>query len=337
MSFNTTPKSGPTITTPQGVSARDRAIEAFKAAQQTSTAQETPVQNPNNIKAEELSAIKASSEKTEEKIEQQDTNEDSKASEDTKAKDTHLSPQYAQLARKERALRAQAQELKAKEDAFKAREEAIKAKEAEYQANYIHKDKFKTNGLDALAEAGLSYDQLTDLILNSANRAEESPQDSAFKALQAEIKAIKDAQEAARRSYEEQQKAQYEQAVTQIRNETQQLVEDNPEFEAIKATNSIDDVVELIERTFHQTGKILAVEDAAREIEAYLAEEAYKLAQLKKIQSRLKPVENKQEVKEVKKDEQKQNSMKTLTNAVGASRPMTARERAIAAFKNSKA
>ncbi len=76
------------------------------------------------------------------------------------------------------------------------------------------------------------------------------------------------------------------------------MVNSDPQFETIKATESVQDVVELIESTFHEgldddhpKGTVLTVEEAAQIVEDYLADEAEKLARLSKIQKRLAPKE----------------------------------------------
>lgn len=343
MSFTTEPKPGPTIAQPTGAkstsqqSARERAVAILTqpAAPAPTTAQEHPVRNPTQISAEELSAVKSrSSEQSSESTEQKDTTDSPQTTvTETKKAENPLSPHYALLARKEKALRVKAQELKAREDSFRAKEEAVKSKEAEYQSKYIPKDRFTNDTLAALSEVGITYDQLTSLILNQP-KPEDAAQNAAFHKLEAEIKALRDAQEASKKSYEDSQTNAYNQAVTQIRNETKQLVNSDPSFEVIKATNSVNDVVELIERTFKDDGVLLSVEEAAKEVEEYLMEEAYKLANLKKVQSKFKPATPTQTQAPKQQETTKQpQPMKTLTNSASATRPLTARERAIAAFK----
>ena len=130
---------------------------------------------------------------------------------------------------------------------------------------------------------------------------------------------------------ENQQTDAYKQAITQIRSDTKKLVTASEEFEAIANTNSVDDVVELIERTFKQDGTLLTVEEAAKQVEDYLVEEAFKLTKLKKIQQRLATA---QKPAEPKLEPTKQpQTMKTLTNAVSSPGKLSVRERAIAAFK----
>lgn len=346
MSFKTTPLQGPAIVKPatanfnsssSKAAAREAAIAAFVGNQPQS--QETPVKNPSQVSPEEMTAIKASSKPQEtQKSEQKYTSEtDSKApSEENKETKNPLSSQYAQLARKERAIRAEAQRLKAEKEAIAAQEQAIKAKELEYQSKYINTEKLKADPLNTLNELGLTYQQLTDLMLAQGN-PEQLAQAAEFKRIEAEIQKVREAQEAAIKAQEEAQQQSYKQALAQIRMDTKHLVSTDPSFEVIKATNSVNDVVDLIEKTFRDEGILLSVEEAAQEVEEFLTERAEKLAKLGKIQSRLTPKPSQSEQKQVDTQDVKQpQQMKTLTNAVGTSRPMTARERAIAAFKGGK-
>lgn len=250
-------------------------------------------------------------------------------------KEEPLSTQYAVLARKEKALRAKAQELKAKEESFRVAEAANKAKES-VQSELSLKDQLAKDPWKVLNELGLTYDKLTELSINQP-RPEEMARDSEMSALRNELKALKDAQEKTEKSFQDQQTNSYKQAVNQIRTEVKQLVLSDPTFETIKETNSVEDVVELIEKTYSTEGVLLTVEEASQAIEDYLVEEAIKIAKLRKIQERLKPQAAvaptaKAETKSQKPLEQPQ-TMKTLTNGTASSRQLTTRERAILAFK----
>lgn len=330
--MNIVPKDGPTITKPATASSRQRAIDAFKSASQ---AQPEAVKNPTQVSPEEMGAIIK-------KTEQSDTSDSVQAEappkqEEAKSADSDskpktedpLSPQYALLARKEKALRANAQAIKAREDAIKAKEAELASKDAEYASKYIQRDKLLADPLSILSELGISYDELTNKILGTPTEGQPSQE---LQALKAEIKAIKDAQDQANQAAKDNQQNQYKQAVNQIRNEAKALVNSDPNLETIKVTNSVNDVVELIEKTFAEEGRLMTVEEAAAEVEEYLIEEGMKLARIEKIQKRLQPkVETPPKQSEPK--QQQQPTMKTLTNAVTASKPLTARERAMLAFK----
>lgn len=223
----------------------------------------------------------------------------------TAPKEEALSPKFAALARKEKALRAQAQ-------AIKAREEAFKASEATYSQKYVDKEKLKSNPMEVLSELGLSYDDLTNLVLNS--NSTQSPEISELKK---ELQALKDEQLQIKTGAQKSQEAAYEQALTQIRNEAKLLVDSNEAYETIKETNNYEAVVELIKETFDSEGTLLTVEDAATQVEEYLMENALKMAQLRKIKAKLNPPAKPEEEKQQAPQKQ-QPQMKTLTSAVSA-------------------
>jgi hypothetical protein len=106
----------------------------------------------------------------------------------------------------------------------------------------------------------------------------------------------------------------------------------------IKNSGMESEVVSLIEETWTNTGTLLDVEDAARQIEEQLVEEAYKLAKLSKIQNKFKAPESAGPV-----PPQKQEGMRTLTQASSQSPSCSTRtrttdkerrERALLAFHN---
>lgn len=323
---------------------RERAIAAFtgqnkpaEAAQ--SQSQATPVSNPSKVAPEELSAIKQSS-----KNGQLQATEPAKSAEATSdpAKATEqktLSPQDVQLERKEKALRAHAQALKAREDAIKAKEAALAAPAQTPQekfdaSKYIPIEEFKKNPWKYTQEAGVTYDDLTQQALNAPSH-EATQLMSVVDELKAEIKALRDGQDGMKKGQEDAAQAAYKQAVDQIRTEVNQLVGNGEEFEAIKATGSQADVVELIEKTFKEDGYVMDVDTAAKQVEEYLAEEAYRLSQLKKIQARLKPKTQEELSANTKsQNSNEQPQIKTLSNAMSTSRQLSARERALAAAQH---
>jgi len=322
--------SGNSQQPPQG--GRERAIAKLTTPSTSPTheSQRPPV-NPNSVSVEELGAVRT-----------QSTPQDHTTSEVTpepssnsvENKEPPLSSQYAVLARKERALRIKAQQQEAaianREAQIKAREEAIAAKDAEYSSKYVSKDRLSQDTLNALLDAGITYEQITEKMLNAPNPAEQ--QNLAFqRQMDAKLKAIEERQAQADKAYQDQQGQQYKQALDQISAEAKQLVLSDPEtYEAIKATGSIRDVVQLIERTFKEDGILMTVEEAAKEVEDYLTEEATKLSRLNKIQRRL-GVKTPPPATPVKQPQQQQ--MRTLSNAVGSHGKLSAKERAILAFK----
>lgn len=342
----------------QGLDAKKAAVIAKLNATMNSPkdpapaqAQAETVKDPSKVTLEDLSAIALRAEKTEESG-QTATNEPatraqevSKAVEEpAKAAEEPLSAQYAQLARKEKAMRLEAQKLKAEREALKAEQEALRKPPAPSidESKYISRDKFEADPLAALAEMGISYDALTQRALNAPS-PEQVELNRTIAELRSEIQSLKGEQDNWKRTTQEQQENGYKQAVAQIRNDVAALVKQGDEYEMVRATQSIGDVVELIERTFKEgldddrpAGTLLSIEEAAQMVEEHLLEEALKLAKTKKIQTKLKPAEVTPAVpaKTAESKETKQPQLKTLTNSISTTRQYSAKERALLAAEH---
>lgn len=312
------------------------------------TSQQAAGINPNAIAPEDMTAVKAP-EITQEVDTSTTTMDAAAAPVETPAAtetapktpevDPVVSKQWAALARQEKAnrakIQAQEQQLAAREAAIAAREASITGQQQAPKST-ISLDQLKSDPLRLLAEAGVSYDELTQQILT------QQPANPRYEAtineLKSEIQALRDESKKMATSAEERQTAAYKAAVNQIRTDVQNMVKVDPAFETIKATGSENDVVELIERTFKEDGIVMDTEEAAKEIEAYLEEEVMKLTELEKIKKRrsasqvqAQTDQQKTQASATPKTEQQQ--AKTLTNNIATSRPLSAKERAVLAFK----
>lgn len=329
-----TPITGPLIQKPEGASPKiASAVEAFN---RNSNSQREAVRDPNNVSPEELSAVKAPTESVEG---QSGSNEDTTkvVSEEAKTtEDRPLSSQYAALARKEKALRAKEQQLRQREAALKPEpaKEAAKAPTID-ESKYISRERLAQDPFSVLAELGLSYDDLTNKALN-APKPEDIQRARELQELREEIKALKGITEKTEKSIQDSAVEGRKQAVNEIRNQIKSLVSTDDAYETIKETNSISDVVELIERTFDQDGYLMTVEEAAQAVEDHLVEEAMKITKIKKIQQRLQTLSAPKapatsNAKSTVAPQQTQ--MKTLTNSVSSTRQLSAKERALLAFR----
>ncbi len=219
---------------------------------------------------------------------------------------------FAQLARKEKALRAQHAKFQQEKQAW----------EAEKNKPVPAPQKPPTDW-----DAELVRDPMA-VIKTAATTIEK---------LQAELAELRSGQTKALEEVKNSQTTAYEQAVKQVSREVALLVDSDDAYETIKATSSQDAVVELIKQTYAEDGILLNAEEASKQIEEYLLEEAIKMASLKKVQSKLSPpVEQKQDPKIPTKQTQI-TPTKTLTHAVNASsKPSSAndrKQRAILAFQ----
>lgn len=266
--------------------------------------------------------------------------EETKPTEERKSspEDRSRSQYYADLARRERALRAkvEAQEraIREKESAIKAQEDALKARELEYQSKYISKDRLNEDPLSVLNDSGLSYEKLTELMLNPQSNTHSLELKRYQEKMEAEIKSLKEEQQKSIKAQEEATKTQYQQALNQIHFDVKAEVDSNPAFEIIKATQSTKDVVDLIERVYKREGRLLSVDEACREVEDYLMEEADKISKINKIKQKFQQAATAvAPVAKSNKVEQQPQQLKTLTNSVTSSKKLSARERAVLRFQ----
>lgn len=332
------PTSGPTITADTGAqsasqqSARERAIARLQGTPAQLTVAEAVVEDPSNPTVQEntieTAIVAATEEVAAEAVEPAVT---------PAPVEPQISSQFAQLARQTKAFRAQQAAAKAEQTAFKAEQAAFKAEQervkAEMHSQYVPKERITKETLKVLQEQGLTAEQITNMVLNQPDPAETQRQ-SVIEELRAEIQSLKDGQESTKKSFEDQQRQSYTQAVNMIRNEVSQLVDADANFETIKATNSVEDVVELITKTFETEQRMLTVQEAADAVEEYLVEEALKIAKLNKIQQRLKPTTAPAKAAAASPlAGAPKTATKTLTSSMNNSRPLTAKERAILAFK----
>lgn len=351
-----TPVASPSdIQQPAPSDVRAKAIQAFKAgvssheaapAPTVGQAQETPVQNPNRVQAEEITAIKAA---TREEPTQPDVKTDNSTSSEpvdtapvNPSKDPAVSRLYAQLARQERALRAKSQQ---QDQQFKQREAAVTAREAEAQQKseinqkgFISVEDLKRDIVGAAERAGMSYDEVAQQMMNTSKV--DPRLQATIDSLKAEIQTLRKSTEEGKEAMTRQQQDAYNAAVKQIETDTRNLVNTDPNFELVKATGAAKDVVKLITSTYEKEGVLLTVEEAAQEIEDYLFEKTTKLAKLQKIQ-RSQAQQTTNAVSAQKTAQQSADTkgtdsapgMKTLTNAASSTRKLSNRERAILAFK----
>jgi hypothetical protein len=342
-----TPES---VRTAKAVAAFNKGQSSYDKAPTTGQAQETAVANPNAVSAEELSAVKAPSEEPTTQVEVQTEAPEAEAvtapeQASEKKPDPKASQEWARLARQERQLRARAKEQEAK---FLQREEAIKAREAEAQSKsefnqkgFVSIEELKRDILGVAERNGIAYDELAQQMMNPTKL--DPRVQSHIDRLQAKIDSLeKTTQEGNERLTKQQQDA-YNTAVKQIETDVRNLVKSDPNFETVSKTNSVKDVVELITKTYEKDGILLTVDEAATEVENYLIDEALKLTKIEKIKRKLsQPPANGAGQKTsataaTKGAAQPQKpgtpGMKTLTNTVASTRKLSAKERAILAFR----
>lgn len=216
-----------------------------------------------------------------------------------------LSPQLALLAKQRRALQRERQLIN---------QEKAKLSQSS-GSSVIDAARLKSEPLRVLLENGITYDQLTEAIMANQENSE-------FNSLKAEMEALKQGID---QKFTEKDAAAERQVLAEMRREADQLVASNDDFEMIRVTNNTKNVMKLIERTYRETGEVLAVPEALQLFENELFKDAQKLATLKKMQIQMSQQSQ-------QRQQQRQTGMRTLTNRDTASVPLSAKARAIAAF-----
>jgi hypothetical protein len=225
-----------------------------------------------------------------------------------------ISPQFAALAKMKRSLQVKERELAQREEALKT--------QAPNGEEFLSKAELKANPLK-IFETGVTYDQLTEAILNNQNQIDPAK-------LRQEIKDELKKEFASEFSTRDQQAEQ--QVLGELRRDALALTAQGEQYEAIRQARAQDDVVELIHRTWKSTGEVMDVQTAAELVENQLIDEALPFAKIKKLQSRLNPQET---TAQTPVPQGNQRPMKTLTNRDGSASTLLnadRRTRALAAW-----
>lgn len=217
-----------------------------------------------------------------------------------------ISPQFAALAKQRRALQLKEREILDREKAFLAQSQG---------SDRIETSRLKSDPLSVLLENGVTYDQLTEAILSSQGNSEIRSLETKLAELERGIeKKFSD------------RETQSEQAVlAEMKREASQMISQGDEFELVRETRSLPDVMRLIEMTYKESGEVLEVAEALNLVEEELFRRNQKIANLKKMQSLFQRPEP-------APLPQQRVGMRTLTNKDTASVPQSAKARALAAF-----
>jgi len=222
-----------------------------------------------------------------------------------------LSPQFAALAKQKRALQIERANLD--------REKAALASSGQVGGDQVLAE-LKSNPLGVLRKAGVSYDQLTEAVLNDGSGSNPEIQ-----ALKAEVQALK---EGVNKTFVDRDTQAEQQVLSQIKSEAIELLKQGDAFETVRATKSLPKVMDLIYRTYKKTGEVLDTDAALQLVEDQLIDDYTPIAQLTKIQQRLTPQAPAQG-----QPQNQQRQMRTLTNRDTAQPPLSRRDRMLAAFK----
>lgn len=184
-----------------------------------------------------------------------------------------LSPKFAALTRKEK-------ELRTREIALKERESKASSWESESKG-------FKERPLEFMAKHGLTYEQLTHMILNDGKPTQDQKNSSLEEKVTNLQKQIEDREAHQKAEAEKQAQAQVEQVVASFKSDIIDFISKNSEaYELIATASAQDTVYEVVEEHYRETGRVLTISEAADLVENHLFTESQKFLGLKKFQKK---------------------------------------------------
>lgn len=225
--------------------------------------------------------------------------------------DLLFSKRFAALSKKEKAIRQRESELNSKMAALEERMKSLEPKKVEEPVRESLEQRIKRDPLKALEEAGLSYEKLTQLVLNDGKISTESQMQLMREELDNKYKSeIENLRKEIESKEVKKQQEHEKQVVENFKIELAQFVDTGEEYELIKANNAVDTVYQVIEEHYKKSGRVLSNKEAADAVESHLLEEARKLLKLKKLM--------KQEVVEPPKKPEVKVNAPSLSNSHAA-------------------
>lgn len=223
------------------------------------------------------------------------------------------SKRFAILAKKEKGIQAKVQEIKLKEESINQKLTAVENFEK-------FKREVKNNPMLALEELGITYNQITDYVLQGKmpNKAELE-----YNELREEIKALRsERDERDKRAADEAKKAatvNVQQTISDFKSEIGDYIKSNVDrFELVNQYGATNLVYSTVDEHFQKEKRLLSIEEAAELTEKFLEKQVEIAMSTKKYQARVQP----QSPKEAPKQNQsvpQQNAQ--LSNQMTSSAP----------------
>ena len=205
-----------------------------------------------------------------------------------------VSSKLSLLVKREKEALAREQSAKTAEERLQAREDALKAREAKVEEFEKLRE---TNPTKALELLGLSYQQLTDIMLNDG----KVTPDVQVKKVEAKVDDFLKSQADRDREAAEREKtrasAQEQQALEEHQEEINAYIEANAsKYEFIRFEGAQKSIQAVIDEHYNRTidpktglGKIMSVAEASDRVEAYLEKRQEKRAALEKVKTKVSP------------------------------------------------
>lgn len=230
------------------------------------------------------------------------------------AKADPLGPKFVALSRKEREIREKSKALTTKEAELQKR---LQDMEARSKSEKTLAEKFKENPLAALQEIGLTYDQLSEIVLNDGNPTMDMKLERRAKEL--ESKTLSEIEQLKKQIAEKEEKEaqeRYNQTINNFKMQIRNEVSGNEDkYELIKAHEAYDLVMEVMQEFYNTNETLMDLNQALEAVEAHLEDEARQILKLKKFQTSSTP----------KQPTEGKQAAPTLSNTLAADVPQNGR------------
>ena len=242
---------------------------------------------------------------------QEETSQES-SSEESSQKEDEFSSKFAALSRKEKAIRDRESDYEAKMAEYEEKLAEMN-REPEKEPELPLEYRLQKNPIETLEELGLSYEQLTDIVLNDGKIST----DMQLKLMRQDIdKKYEGKLEKLERELEERDKNQeqqkYDEAVDNFKFQLDDFVATNEDYELIQANDASSLVFEVIEEHYNDTGRVLDMKEAADSVESHLETELRKVLEKSKKLGQWKAKDEEPE------EEERQSPSPTLSNALSS-------------------
>jgi hypothetical protein len=203
-------------------------------------------------------------------------------------KDLEDSKRFAALAKRERALVRQQEELKAERAKLETRDREYadlqKGRDRQTELEALK----KTNALKWLEAQGVTYQDITSLVLNDG----KATPDMAVREVKQQFEAYKAEQEKARedgvQAEKQRQQVEYDRVLEDFKVEVTGYIDSNKgEYELIALHDATSVVLSTIEQHFENTQKVLSIKEAAEMVESWLEDRIAKSLDTKRLKSRM--------------------------------------------------
>lgn len=215
------------------------------------------------------------------------------------------SDRFAALAKKERAIQKQLAEIKSKEASVKAFEQ-LKASAT-------------SNPLEALKALGISYEQLTQFLLNGSKPTPELE----VSQVKADLDKLRQEQivreEQTKLAAKQAAEREYQETLADFGNEVKGFLQSNKDsYELTNMYQGEEIVLSTIEQHFANTKRIMSIKEASDLVEAYFEEQVSNAQKTKKFQAKQEP---KVGEGQSKREPVAKSSTPTLSNGLTSSAP----------------